>query len=334
MHSITATTGPYRPRAGWSPRTSLRAPPLRRHRRVRVPHCLSLWPIQSPSLLSDAATPHSPECPLGEADRTAAAAEMPPALRCVLALVALALSSVLLPLSIVADRFSPAITPTHLTSVNGISRNAMLITRTSIPPGMDPADVTLTAEQLADENAAWACISPTAAPGNTMPLAFIVTRVAEIALANLDWAQSSPPFFALRYFNGSVQVYQATGTVTTNGVAEFSAPYWLSGVYSEMTTGEAHICALTTDQRVQCITTTLSFPAPTALMATRSAVAYTQIAAASRFTCGLRALDQLVECCGAVGRDVNALTAVNYTSTSVALHSAARVARHRKQYAY
>ena len=229
-------------------------------------------------------------------------------------MITLALLAVIIPAVILAERFTPSITPTHLPLVNGISSNAMLLTRTSMPPGLtasSPAYVAPTADQLADEHAAWAWIIDYSA----LPRAFIVSRVAEIAVANVLWEQGAPLFFALRFFNGSVQIHVSIGTLTPAGTNLYAAPYWLPGVYSEMTAGTSHICFLTVDQHVNCTTTVRTFPAPNALMESLSAVAYTQIAAASWFTCGLRAVDQHVECFGAVGRDVNAPIPMNFTSS-------------------
>ena len=231
-----------------------------------------------------------------------------------------ALIGLILPTDIIAERFTPSITPTHLLLVSGLGQNAMLLTRTSMPPGLtasSPAYTAPTAAQLADEHAAWAWIGPSYAAGSAFPFAVLVSRVCEIAVTSQGRESGELPFFALRYFNGRVQIYNATGATTASGVEEYVASHWLPGVYSEMTAGESHICFLSTDRHVECKTTVNPFPAPSALMTHRSAETYTQITAASRFTCGIRAVDQFVECFGALGRDTSALTFVNYTSASV-----------------
>lgn len=234
-------------------------------------------------------------------------------------MLALALLAITTPAAISAERFTPSITPTHLPIVNGIAANAMLLTRTSMPPGLtasSPAYVAPTAEQLADEHAAWAWIHPSVGAAPALPLAFIVSRVCEILVANLGGSHGGA-FFALRYFNGSVQVFEAAGAFTDVDTERFNPPFWMPSLYSEMTAGQSHMCFLTLDQHVECFTSYAVFFAPEALMASRSNVSYTQLSAASRFTCGLRAVDQLVECFGAAGRDITALIPMNYTSTSV-----------------
>ena len=217
-----------------------------------------------------------------------------------------------------AERLTPSLAPTYLPFVNGLPTTAMLLTRTSMPPGLTATSMSYTPptpEQLADDHAARVWVAPMIGSASSVPLTFLVSRVAEIVAANLV-AFLGTPFFALRMFNGSVAVYEADVGAGTSDGDVYAPPYWLPGVYTEMTAGESHMCFLTIEQHAECRTTTPGFQAPSALMAARSNVTYTQLAAASRFTCGLRAVDQLVECFGLVGSDgTPGPVHMNYTSS-------------------
>ena len=192
-----------------------------------------------------------------------------------------------------ADSLSPALAPHSLPVAGQPQRGMRLLSLRSsaaTPTLCTPAP---DASVLSDPHASFAFVPRS----GSLPDCHYFSRAVEIEYVGDDAHDPGNRFYAIRYGNGSVELF-VRDPLTAGGIVEHYAPSMLSGQFSQMASGDEHLALLRTNGTVECRAVPGFDNSTGALFEARAAIVYKQIAAAAQFTCGLRANDSRVECFG------------------------------------